>query len=215
MKPITHHPPVEWLAEYASGTAHESVGLLIATHATLCPQCRVQIAQMEAIGGALMVDAAPAEVGDHVLDALMKRLDEPVPAEPAPRLNPELDYVPMPLRTLVADRPWKRIAPGIEGIELDLKFGPEPVAMVRLRPGTKLREHTHSGLNFFLVLQGGFTDTMQGGKWRRGDVQVADETIVHALSIDPGEPCVTLMLREGPDIQRTLVGKIWSWWTGR
>ena len=36
----TFHPPDDLLVEYAAGETPESVSLVIACHATLCPTCR-------------------------------------------------------------------------------------------------------------------------------------------------------------------------------
>ena len=42
--------------DYAAGSLSEPVALLIATHLALCPRCRHEVEEFEALGGALLED---------------------------------------------------------------------------------------------------------------------------------------------------------------
>ena len=44
-----HHPGDEHLLDYASGAAPHGLSLLVATHLTLCPECRRKVDAMEAV----------------------------------------------------------------------------------------------------------------------------------------------------------------------
>jgi putative transcriptional regulator len=54
MMPPVHHPPEELLLDYAAGSADEPTSLTLATHLTLCPECRDTVARFESVGGALL-----------------------------------------------------------------------------------------------------------------------------------------------------------------
>ena len=58
---IQHHPSDALLLDYASGAAAEPVSLLVATHLTLCSQCREKVATYEAIGGMLIEEVEEAD----------------------------------------------------------------------------------------------------------------------------------------------------------
>ena len=49
-----HHPDDSLLIEYAAGGLSEAKALLVATHLTLCPQCREAVRQGEVVGAALL-----------------------------------------------------------------------------------------------------------------------------------------------------------------
>ena len=58
-----HHPSEARLLDYASGALPEPMALLIATHLALCPACRRTVAELEAVGGALLEALPPEPVG--------------------------------------------------------------------------------------------------------------------------------------------------------
>ncbi|MGL1147904.1 zf-HC2 domain-containing protein, partial [Vibrio parahaemolyticus] len=68
---IVHHPSNSLLLDYAAGTLDEASSLLIATHLTLCPHCRREVAAAEAIGGSLLDDLPAAPLRPGALDAVM------------------------------------------------------------------------------------------------------------------------------------------------
>ena len=48
---LSHHPSEALLLDYALGSLAEGWSLAVATHLSLCPMCRQQVAEMEALGG--------------------------------------------------------------------------------------------------------------------------------------------------------------------
>ena len=56
--------------------------------------------------------------------------------------------------------------------------------------------HTHRGLEFTLVLSGAFSDTT--GRYARGDMQEADDSLDHQPWAEPGEDCICLAITEAP-----------------
>jgi len=66
--------------------------------------------------------------------------------------------------------------------------------------------HGHSGDEMTMVLAGGYTDAT--GNFQRGDVEAADDGLVHQPVADAGEECVCLVVTEG-ELQPTgMIAKV-------
>ena len=113
---IRHHPDESLLLAYASGTADEATGLIIATHMAFCTQCRQTVTLMEKIGGRLLENLPAAPLSRQALDATLARLDEPVPMA-ARTPAPSRDGTPQPLRAYLGGDlsgvRWRRIGPSL------------------------------------------------------------------------------------------------------
>lgn len=208
------HVPEDVLVAHAAGTLPEALALIIATHLALCPACRALVADYEAVGGALLAEIPPAPLDPSALERTLARLSDPAPQKPIQTpMRADVPPLPEPLRSVVGDRPWRFIAPGIKGIKLPIQLGSEPVYLTRLSGPMRVPHHGHAGIEAQLVLSGGFTST---GRhiYERGDVQWADESLVHEVDVHPGEPCVTLLVRDAKLVQSTLRGRLFSWLTG-
>lgn len=203
MNRIIHHPGDDLLVAYAAGSLDEGLSLMVATHLALCPDCRSKVAAAEAMGGALVDDMAPAPLADDALDALLARLDEPEPAPlPLPR-RPTHDartrtVVPEPLRSYLSasldSLPWRSMGPFVRSVELPVSGA--KARLFRIKPGAAMPQHSHTGMEYTLVLAGGFSDEI--GSFARGDVACADETLLHQPVADPGEPCLCLAVTDAP-----------------
>lgn len=205
-----HHPTEDLLVAYAAGGLDEPRSLLVATHSALCPRCRSVVSKAEAIGGALLdaADAAPMNAG--ALQSVLARLDDDRDAigDRPIRVSAESEIasgrIPQPLRGYLEGRAgdslsWRRVAPGIRRHDLSMKGsarGYEGPYLLRLEPEAVVPRHGHHGEEMTLVLEGGFTDN--GAHFKRGDVQQADGSIEHQPIVDPGKPCVTLVVTDGP-----------------
>jgi putative transcriptional regulator len=194
---ILHHPVEDLLLDYASGASGEAVSLVVATHMAFCGQCRKAVARAETMGGALMDNLAPAAMGAAALAATLARLD--APAHPA--LVPPLsqDGVPGPLRPYLngslANIPWRHMGPRLAFLPL-FRRGGLSVNLLKGVAGADTGSHSHRGLEFTLVLQGGFTDVT--GSYAPGDLQIADGDTWHNPVADPGEDCINLAVTTAP-----------------
>ncbi len=81
-KPIRHHLNDDLLMRYASGHLAEAFGLVVATHVTLCDDCRARLEAFEALGGAVMEAEPEEEISTEALARVMARLEVPVVAAP-------------------------------------------------------------------------------------------------------------------------------------
>jgi putative transcriptional regulator len=214
----THHPSEELLRAYAMGSGEQALDLAVASHLARCPACQEQVAELEAIGGALLSGLSGIELSEGALTATLARLDE---APPPARARPEapswlqgLD-LPGPLLDLSAELgPWSTIWPGIRRIELPLTLGDEPVALVGMKAGTEIPEHDHSGLELNLVLAGGFDDVEERSPYLPGDVSLRGPGDLHTVRVHDDGECVVLVVRSGRMIASNLRARLGAWITG-
>ncbi|MEC9102787.1 MAG: transcriptional regulator, partial [Pseudomonadota bacterium] len=89
---IKHHLTEQLLMGYATGTLPEAFNLVVASHISMCDDCRAALAAYEALGGAMLEDscaeAAETDLSPGSFGACLARLDtapvDPEPAPPAP-----------------------------------------------------------------------------------------------------------------------------------
>lgn len=210
---INHHPTTELLLSYAAGNLPAGFALVVAAHASMCPDCRRRIAHAESIGGALLYSMNPVEVSDHALPDLLARIDAgdfPEAAEDRITLHSRSE-APGPLRSFVPgaydELPWRTLAPGMKHIRLPLTDGGACKArLLRFAPGVATPAHSHKGHEMTMVLRGSFSDEL--GRFGPGDVQETDPSINHQPMADTGEDCICLVVTDAPLKFDNLVGKI-------
>lgn len=203
---ITHHLPDDWLMAHAAGANTPAEALLVASHVTVCPECRARLTEAEAVGGALLDQGPAVAVGDDVRAATLARLDEGSPA-PSPRVDPD-GVLPAPLAAVAgpfARLPWRRAFVGVDEIVLDVPHlgdGP-PARLYRIAAGGFIAAHEHRGTEASLVLTGGFSDAE--GHFGRGDVCVREPGTRHRQRMDDDEPCMVLVVADHKFRARSLV----------
>lgn len=197
-----YHPGSDLLMDYASGAAPEPVALLVATHLSLCSDCRAEVARLDALGGALLETLDSEALAPEALDRALARLDLPEPVAPPspegavshadPRLpRPLADYIGGDLETL----PWKTRG-GVAEVDLLAGYPGFRTQLLRIKAGTAVPQHTHGGSEYTLLLAGGFSDA--SGHYRRGDVAEADPGVDHRPLADAGEDCLCLAVTDAP-----------------
>lgn len=188
MSAITHHIPEPMLAAYAAGTLPHAFAMVVASHVSLCEQCRIAVQAHEAVGGVVLEDSGAVAVSDVMKSDLLAMLDDPVPTEPVySRQGP----LPGPVvEALKGGAPrWKTLGMGVrQDILSEDKFG--SVRLLYIPPGQVVPDHGHNGLELTLVLQGSFSD--ETGQFGIGDVEIADETLEHTPMAGEGDPCICL-----------------------
>ena len=81
---VHHHPPTEFLMEYAAGALPVAQSACVAAHLSYCQRCRQMVERLEDIGGAHFERLDPQPVGDSLLERVLSRLDDPQPLRYAP-----------------------------------------------------------------------------------------------------------------------------------
>jgi len=194
---IAHHPDDALLMAYASGTADEATSLIVATHLHYCIICRMRNRNMESVGGTLLEELAPQPLAPDALQSTLAKLDQVKPYE-RPRAPRSRDGTPGALRSYLGgdlrDVRWRKMGPRLAYVPL-FRRGDMAVRLLRGVPGADSGAHSHQGLEYTLVLQGGYTDVT--GSYAPGDLQVMEAGARHNPVADPGEDCINLAVTTG------------------
>ena len=196
----THHLEPEMLVAYAAGSAKEPLALLVASHLTLCPTCRDAVAELEAVGGALLEALPPAAVDPGAAGRVMARRAAPAPEPVAvPASVAGGGRLPLPLRHYVGGD-LDAVAWHGRGRLRERRLLPQhaeySTRLLRIRAGAAMPRHTHGGAELTLVLAGGFAD--ERDHYSRGDVAIADASVDHRPVADGGEDCICLAVTDAP-----------------
>ncbi|MGL4239017.1 ChrR family anti-sigma-E factor [Tabrizicola sp.] len=195
---IRHHLSDQLLMAYAAGQLPEAFNLVVATHVSLCDECRAQLASFDAVGGALLEDADEIAMGEDALAEALTRiqgLPQATRSEPLKSAGvfpaPLADYVGGDLASVR----WRRVGGGVK--QAILPTGPDATVRLLFIPaGTAVPDHGHRGTELTLVLQGAFAD--QNDRFSRGDVEIADEDLEHTPVALAGEDCICLAATDAP-----------------
>lgn len=197
---IRHHLSDALLMAYAAGELPEAFGLVVATHVSLCDECRAQVAAWEAVGGAVIEEevGATAEMSDAALEACLARIDGL--AQATTRVAPKRQGIfPAPLAEYVGGDlsrvKWRPVGKGVKQAILPT----DRMASARLLyipAGVAVPDHGHRGLEMTLVLQGAFAD--EKDRFGPGDVEIADAELEHTPVAEPGPDCICLAATDAP-----------------
>jgi putative transcriptional regulator len=101
----------------------------------------------------------------------------------------------------------RRIAPGLSMRPIELSgSGTARAFLLRSAPGTRMLEHTHTGTELTLVLEGSFSH--QGGRFGPGDFDYGDDEIDHRPLVGDEGPCVCLVAMTGDLRMNGLLGRL-------
>jgi putative transcriptional regulator len=195
--PIRHHLPDPLLLAYSAGQLPEAFSLVIAAHVSLCDDCRARLMAFDAIGGALIEDAAEdadARSEEAVAAAIARIVSRPrQTVAPAPRQPVPGAVFPAPLRDAVggdlAAVRWRPVGMGVRQAILPTG-GTATVRLLHIPAGQAVPDHGHRGMELTLVLQGAFRDKTD--RFARGDVETATEDLEHTPVAEAGADCICL-----------------------
>lgn len=190
MSGVKHHPEESLLVAHAAGLLDLPMMLIVATHMSFCTHCRDFVASAEQIGGALLDQIAPVALAPAAWERTLERLEEPPQRQTATISN---DNTPGPLRVFlgrdISHLRWRKMGPRLGYVTLYRKRG-LALRLLRGTPGSDVGQHTHRGLEYTLVLRGGYTD--ETGSYGPGDFQSASPEVRHNPIADPEEDCINL-----------------------
>lgn len=192
---ISHHIPDALMAAYVAGSLPRPFALVVASHVSMCDDCRANLLAHEAAGGAVLEGMAEEELSGDLRDRVLGALDASIDLEPeAPERN---GVYPGPIvEALKGKQPkWRKLGGGVRQCILDM--GNEGSArLLHIPAGRPVPEHSHGGLELTMVLQGGFSDST--GHFDVGDVEIADDDLEHIPMADEGEDCICLAATDAP-----------------
>lgn len=194
---IKHHISDSLLMGYAAGQLPEAFNLVVATHLSLCDECRARLAEYEAVGGAVLDRSGAVAMSEGSLAATMARIrSAPVVDRPAPR---RAGLFPGPLADYVGGGPeavkWRSIGMGVRQAILPTEKGAS-ARLLYIPAGQNVPDHGHRGLELTLVLQGAFRD--ETDRFGLGDLEIADEDLSHQPVAEAGEDCICLAATDAP-----------------
>ena len=180
-----------------------ALSLAVATHISMCDKCRAALESFDAVGGALLEDSSQASVEADALSRTLSMIrSDPQATEPQQADQQPLDKtreIPAPLADYIGDRfediTWKSIGMGVKQSILETSDD-ATARLLYIPPGTAVPDHSHSGTELTLVLQGAFAD--EDDYFAAGDIEVADGDVEHAPVAADGEPCICLAVTEAP-----------------
>ena len=207
---IDHHPTSEMLAAFAAGTLDHGQHIAIATHLLACRQCKEFVRSMEQVGGAVLTELPPATMSNRALAEVEGRLNETKKPTGAPMI-PALAETEVPGLPKFVRRyrfgTWKWIAPSVHLRPIELPYASETrVFLLKSGPGTKMLQHTHTGIEMTCVLAGAFRQ--DGGHYGPGDFDLGDETIDHRPMVEEGQDCICLVAMQGDLQLKGLIGRM-------
>ncbi len=197
---IRHHLSDQLLMAYSAGTLPEAFNLVVATHVSLCDECRARLMSFDAVGGALIEDEA-ADLADalgrcdHGADHGAAAGRRPVRAPRAPK-----GVLPAPLRDYVGG---------------DLADG-EVAEHRRWACGRRSCRRRAMPRRGFCYIPGGSgrarprspgdgADAGAAGRVPRredrfgpGDIEIATEDLEHTPVAEAGADCICLAATDAP-----------------
>jgi putative transcriptional regulator len=186
------------MARYVAGTLPYPAHVLVQSHLELKPANRGFVRGLEAMAGVALEEMA----SDRPIADRHRRLDAIFASTPpaAPPIVAAGDQVmPRALRDFigfdVANIPWRTKLPGFREYDVGDIDGCH-VSMFWIRPGRPIPSHTHEGSELSLVLDGAFSDIH--GRYGRGDISIADETVDHRPVAEKDRPCIGFAVTDAP-----------------
>ncbi len=194
-----HQAPEELLLDFAAGALPPGPSLLLSLHVALDPVARRTVQDFQAIGGALLESAQISSDDEISLEVALSKLDEiPVESPPATvQPIPGFEWAPATLVPYLGRTPrWRKALGGFENIPIRIPGDRHRIEVLRLMPGVGLPQHHHTGSEYTIVMQGGFTDVT--GNYGVGDFAMGPGPTDHEPIADPGEPCIAMIVLEQP-----------------
>ena len=199
MKQIKHHLTEPLLMGYAAGTLPEAFNLVIATHVSMCDDCRAALSAYDAVGGEVMIDAEPVDVAEDALAATLALIDGGKLVEKPAAARSKNSLFPGPLQDYVSGDvdglKWRKVGGGVSQLVLSTSKDAS-VRLLRIPAGTAVPDHGHRGTELTLVLQGAFVDAED--RFGAGDVEVANEDLNHTPVAEEGMDCICLAATDAP-----------------
>ena len=201
MTKIKHHLTDALLMAYSAGTLPEGFSLVVATHISMCDECRARLCEFETVGGEIVEQQTPANLSEESFAATLELIardtaPEHEEARPSPRRtglfpSPLQDYVGGDLDAVK----WRRVGGGVRQaiIKTDKSTS---VRLLHIPAGKAVPDHGHRGTELTLVLQGAFKD--EEDRFAAGDIEVATEDLDHQPVAEMGADCICLAATDAP-----------------
>jgi putative transcriptional regulator len=202
---VQHHLTDDLLMAYSAGDLPEAVNLIVATHISLCDECRAALDSYDAVGGAVLDTCDSVSLKSDSLNSVLSMIhaqDSKVTTReasaPAARSSAN-GILPAPLSDYVSgglgNVKWRSVGMGVKQAVLETS-SEASARLLYIPAGTAIPDHGHKGMELTLVLQGAFQD--EDGYFGRGDIEIASEDMHHTPVADISEDCICLAVTDAP-----------------
>ena len=205
---IRHHLDDATLTAYSAGSLPEAFGLIVASHVSMCDDCRARLESFDSIGGALLATVGSDALAPGALDRTLALIDADPTPPPAP---PQRDdaILPAPLRDYVGGDidaiRWRSVGMGVRQAVLSTSKS-ATARLLYIPAGAAMPDHGHRGVEMTLVLQGAFED--ETDRFARGDIEIANEATHHTPVADISADCICLAVTDAPLRFRGLIPRL-------
>jgi putative transcriptional regulator len=185
------------LARYVAGRLPLPANVLVESHLELKPENRDLVSGLEAIGGEVLEHEEAIDLGNR--DKALQAIFSSLPPKEKKAAGKSDSVFPAALRDFVGfdaeNVPWRSKLPGFREYDLGEIDGCH-ASLLWIKPGRAMPSHTHEGTELTIVLDGAFCDTT--GRYGRGDISVADQSVDHRPVAEEGRPCICFAVTDAP-----------------
>ncbi|MEN0001710.1 MAG: ChrR family anti-sigma-E factor [Pseudomonadota bacterium] len=184
------------LSGYVAGTLPVPVQVLMESHLELSKDNHGFVAGLEAAAGEQLSDLAPTALRDR--DSALEAIFAAEPMTHSVQHKSRCDVMPSAMYDFIGFNvdtiPWKTKMPGFREYDLPDVDGCH-VSMFWIKPGRTVPAHTHEGVELSLIIDGAFHDTR--GRFGRGDISIADDSVDHRPTAEADRPCIGFAVCDG------------------
>ena len=193
---IKHHLNAQLLTAYAAGNLPEAFSLVVATHVSMCLDCRIELEALEAVGGVVLQESASAELSSDALQTALNRIGKRASADVTIKVK---GSVPGPLNAYVGGDfgavRWQKMGLGLRQSVLATSKNAS-ARLLYIPAGRGVPDHGHRGTELTLVLQGAFRD--ESDHFAAGDLEIAGADQKHSPVAEMGQDCICLAATDAP-----------------
>ncbi|KZX01377.1 transcriptional regulator [Pseudoalteromonas luteoviolacea] len=193
---IKYHPSKQLMQKHIMGELPAGLSVAIAAHIELCDTCSKEFELLEAQQASVTFEEPCEENDSFELDFMidditqLSMFDQVVSHEPD-IFEYEDKRVQLP-RAIAALKLGSFMNAGkVSRARFELDEGPLRSSLLHIKPGGEIPEHTHTGFELTLLLDGTFED--ESGQYVTGDFIMLDGRHNHSPRTKDGCLCFTLV----------------------
>ncbi|ESP94418.1 MULTISPECIES: ChrR family anti-sigma-E factor [Pseudoalteromonas] len=202
---IKYHPSKQLMQKHVAGELPVGLSVAIAAHIELCDACKLELDALEAKQAESAFESNASNCSDIAdtsaeenlaFEAMINDITQlEMSSAMVPREPQMFDYqdksVQLP-RAIAALKLGSFINAGkVSRARFELDEGPLRSSLLHIRPGGEIPEHTHTGFELTLLLDGSFED--ESGSYVPGDFIMLDGRHNHTPKTEEGCLCFTLV----------------------
>jgi len=203
---IKHHPSETLLTQYCSASLSASLSLAVSIHVDMCPVCQAKVAKIEAsnaeqvfsdsIEQSQPLEMTSDDISDEQESSLFdfitadNSIDEVYEVEPVAIKVNNHDYQLPRALTRISHGKFTQVGK-LARSRVALEDGPLRSSLLHIDAGGEIPEHTHTGFEITLLLDGEFSD--EEGSYVPGDFIFQDGSHQHTPLTKDGCLCFTVV----------------------